>query len=223
MLAELGRAGIRDDDITVVFGLGSHRAHTPQERAQLAGDAVSRRVHCTDSDPNDVAVIGHTNRGTPVAVFRPVLAADVRVCLGVIEYHYFAGYSGGYKTVIPGVAGLETIQRNHCMMTQPEARAGKLTGNPVREDIDEAGAMVGVDFILNVILDEAHQIVSAVAGHPQLAHHEGWPGWTPSAAPPWISRPMWSWSARAVCRGTSTCTRRRRRWRMPGTSSGQAA
>jgi nickel-dependent lactate racemase len=173
VLAELGRAGVRDEDVTIIFGLGSHRPHTPQERTQLAGDAVSRRVRCIDSDPNDVTVIGHTSRGTPVAVFRPVLAADVRVCLGAIEYHYFAGYSGGYKAVIPGVAGLATIQRNHCMMTQPGAVAGNLTGNPVREEIEEAGALVGVDFILNVILDETHQIVSAVAGHPQIAHREG--------------------------------------------------
>ena len=128
VLAELGRAGIRDQDVTVVFGLGSHRPHTPQERAQLAGDAVSRRVRCIDSDPNDVAVIGHTSRGTPVAVFRPVLAADLRVCLGAIEYHYFAGYSGGYKAVIPGVAGLETIQRNHCMMTQAGGQRRQVDG-----------------------------------------------------------------------------------------------
>jgi len=173
VLAELSRAGIRDEDITVVFGLGSHRAHTPQERAQLAGDAICRRVRCVDSNPNDVTVIGHTSRGTPVAVFRPVLAADLRVCLGAIEYHYFAGYSGGYKAIIPGVAGLETIQHNHCMMTQPGAIAGNLAGNPVREDIEEAGEMVGVHFILNVILDETHQIVSAVAGHPRAAHREG--------------------------------------------------
>jgi nickel-dependent lactate racemase len=173
VLAELSRAGIRDEDVTVIFGLGSHRAHTPQERVQLAGDAICRRVRCIDSDPNDVAVIGHTSRGTPVAIFRPVLAADVRVCLGAIEYHYFAGYSGGYKAIIPGVAGLETIQHNHCMMTQRGAAAGNLMGNPVRADIEEAGVMVGVHFILNVTLDEAHQIVSAVAGHPQLAHREG--------------------------------------------------
>lgn len=173
MLEALTKAGVRDKDLTVVFGLGSHRPHTPEERERLAGKAVYRRVRCIDSNPCDVELIGHTSRGTPVTIFRPVLEADVRICLGAIEYHYFAGYSGGYKAVVPGVCGIDTIQHNHRMMTAPGAVAGRRVGNPVREDIDEAGEMVGVDFILNVILDGTRQVVSAVAGHPLVAHQEG--------------------------------------------------
>jgi nickel-dependent lactate racemase len=173
LLDELSRGGVRDRDTTVVFGLGSHRAHTEEERRRLAGQAVLDRVRCIDSDPGDVQSVGRTSRGTPVSVFRPVLEADVRVCLGNIEYHYFAGYSGGAKAIIPGTGGLDTIQQNHRLMVEPGARSGELDGNPVREDIEEASRMVGIDFVLNVILDGLQRIVDAVAGHSQVAHREG--------------------------------------------------
>ncbi len=173
VLDELNAAGVPDDDILVVLGLGTHRPHTAPEREGLVGSAVLRRVRCIDSDPLDVERIGVTRRGTPVEVFRPVLRADVRVLLGVIEYHYFAGYSGGLKALVPGVCSTATIQATHRRMTEPNATAGILEGNPVREDLDEAGELIGAAFILNVVVDEEHRIVKAVAGHPRLAHRAG--------------------------------------------------
>ena len=173
LLDELNRAGIPDAQISVVFGLGTHRAHTPEEQRVLVGDAVLGRVRCLDSDPTDVREVGTTSRGTPVEVFRAVLEADVRIAVGVIEYHYFVGYSGGVKALVPGVCSERTIQANHRRMTEPGATIGKHEGNPVREDIEEAGALIGVQFILNVVLDERHRIVAAVAGHPRTAHRAG--------------------------------------------------
>jgi len=173
LLDELNGAGIPDGDIAVVFGLGTHRAHTAAEQEALVGPSVFQHVRCVDSDPTDVERVGVTRRGTPVDVFRPVRRADVRVLVGVIEYHYFAGYSGGIKALIPGVCTEATIQANHRRMTEPGAVTGSLDGNPVREDIEEAGALVGADFILNVVLDEGKRIVCAVAGHPVLAHRAG--------------------------------------------------
>jgi nickel-dependent lactate racemase len=173
LLEELNRGGVPDEAISVVFGLGTHRPHSADERRALAGEAASRRVRCIDSDPADVVAVGTTRRGTPVEVFRPVLQADLRVALGVIEYHYFVGYSGGVKALVPGVCSERTIQHNHRRMTEPGAVTGNLEGNPVREDIEEAGALIGVHFILNVVLDEAHRIVAAVAGHPRAAHRAG--------------------------------------------------
>ncbi len=173
LLDELNRAGIPDAQISVVFGLGTHRAHTPEEQRALVGDAVLGRVRCLDSDPTDVREVGTTSRGTPVEVFRAVLEADVRIAVGVIEYHYFVGYSGGVKALVPGVCSERTIQANHRRMTEPGATIGKHEGNPVREDIEEAGALIGVQFILNVVLDERHRIVAAVAGHPRTAHRAG--------------------------------------------------
>ncbi len=173
VLAELNQAGIPDADITVIFGLGTHRAHREAEQRTLVGEAIFQRVRCLDTDPREAEWIGTTRRGTPVEVFRPVLAADARVLLGVIEYHYFAGYSGGVKALVPGACTRATIQHNHRMMTEAGAAAGRLEGNPVREDIEEAGHLVGADFLLNVVLDEQKRIVRAVAGDPVLAHRAG--------------------------------------------------
>jgi len=172
VLEELSAAGIPDSDITVVFALGSHRAHTEEEKKKLAGEEAYSRVRCIDSDPSDCVRFGVTKRGTPVDITRSVAEADFRVCLGNVEFHYFAGYSGGYKAIMPGASTPAAIQANHRMMVEEAAHAGKLEGNPIREDIEEAGAMVGVDFIVNAVLDEHRNIVYAAAGDVQLAHRD---------------------------------------------------
>jgi nickel-dependent lactate racemase len=173
VLAELEAAGACAQDITIVFALGSHRHHTEDERRRLAGDAVYSKYKCIDSDSEDCVNIGRTSLGTPVDIFRPVAEADRRICLGNIEYHYFAGYSGGAKAIMPGVSTYDAIQSNHSRMVEDAARAGSLSGNPVREDIEEAARLIGVDFILNVVLDEDKRIVKAAAGDVTLAHREG--------------------------------------------------
>lgn len=173
LLDELYAAGVRREDITVVFGLGSHRKQTPDEQKKLVGERAFAEVKCIDGDDSDCVHIGTTRRGTPVDIVRPVAEADRRICLGNIEFHYFAGYSGGAKAIMPGVSTRAAIQSNHSRMVEEAAAAGKLEGNPVREDIEEAAGMVGVDFILNVVLDEHKQIVRAVAGDVVQAHREG--------------------------------------------------
>ncbi|MEE3362084.1 MAG: nickel-dependent lactate racemase, partial [Anaerovoracaceae bacterium] len=173
LMDELGEAGVSDDDVTVVFGLGSHRHQTDDERRKLVGDTIYDRVKCIDSTPEDTVSFGATKRGTPVDISRAVAEADRRICLANIEYHYFAGYSGGAKSIMPGVSTPGAIQENHRSMVDPDAYTGHLEGNPVREDIEEAAAMVGADFILNVVLDEDKRIVKAVAGDMTEAHRTG--------------------------------------------------
>lgn len=173
LLEELAAAGVTRDRITVVFGLGIHRPHTPEEHRKLVGEGVYGTLRLLDSDASDMVFLGTTTRGTPVDVFGPVVRADRRICLGNIEMHYFAGYSGGCKAIMPGVSTHSAIQANHSRMVEPTAVAGRLEGNPIREDIEEAGALLGVDWILNVVLDEDKRVVRAVAGHPVLAHREG--------------------------------------------------
>lgn len=173
LLDELYAAGCAPQDITLVFALGSHRGHTPEEMAKLAGERAIREIRCVDGDPDDCVHIGVTDRGTPVDITRVVAEADRRICLGNIEYHYFAGYSGGAKAIMPGVSTPAAIQANHSMMVLPEACAGNLEDNPLRRDIEQAAAMTGVDFIVNVVLDEHKQIVRAVAGDLVKAHREG--------------------------------------------------
>ena len=159
--------------ITLVFALGSHRHQTDEERQRLAGERAWNEIRCVDSDPDDCIGYGTTSRGTPVDITRVVAQADRRICLGNIEYHYFAGYSGGAKAIMPGASTRAAIQANHSRMILPEAKAGALEDNPVRLDIEEAGAMVGIDFIVNVVLSEHKEILKAVAGDVTKAHREG--------------------------------------------------
>lgn len=173
VLDELSAAGIPDGDITVVFGLGSHRKQTEEEMRHLVGDAVYDRVKCVDSDIDDCINLGQTKNGTPLDITRSVAEADRRICLGNIEFHYFAGYSGGAKAIMPGVSTPAAIQANHSRMVSQDACAGKLEGNPVRADIEEAGAKVGIDYIINAVLDEHKHIVYAVAGDVVEAHRVG--------------------------------------------------
>lgn len=173
LLDELYAAGVAKEDITLVFALGSHRKHTGEERKKLAGERAFAEIACVDSDTADCVHMGDTAAGTPVDVTRVVAEADRRICLGNIEYHYFAGYSGGAKAIMPGVSTRDAIQSNHRMMVRPDACAGTLDTNPLRMDIEEAGAICGIDFIVNVVLSEHKEIIRAVAGHPVQAHREG--------------------------------------------------
>ena len=173
VLDELYEGGAEAKNITVVFALGSHRGHTEEEKKKLVGERVYQEVRCIDSDPLDCVHLGTTSAGTPVDITRSVAEADMRICLGNIEFHYFAGYSGGYKAIMPGCSTPEAIQMNHRMMVSDDACAGKLEGNPIRSDIEEAGEMCGVDFIVNAVLDEHKHIVYACAGDVTKAHREG--------------------------------------------------
>lgn len=173
LLEELYKAGVKAEDITLVFALGSHRRQTEEEKKALAGEKIYNEITCIDGDIEDFVNLGTTKRGTPVDIVRVVAEADRRICIGNIEYHYFAGYSGGAKAIMPGVSTREAIQMNHRLMTEEHACAGNLENNPLREDIEEAAALCGVDFILNVILDEHKNIIKAVAGDVIAAHRVG--------------------------------------------------
>ena len=172
VLDSLYEAGVKKEDITLVFALGSHRCHTPEEMKKLAGERAYGEITCVDADASDCVHMGTTSHGTPVDVFRLVAEADRRICLGNVEYHYFAGYSGGAKAIMPGVSTRAAIQSNHSMMVQEEACAGRLEGNPLREDIEEAGAICGIDYIVNVVLDEHKHVIMAAAGDAVKAHRE---------------------------------------------------
>ena len=173
VVRELLDAGCTPEEITVVFALGSHRGHTDEERRHLAGDWVFETVRCEDSDPNDCIHLGETKNGTPVDITRRVAEADYVICTGNIEFHYFAGYSGGYKAIMPGVSTPAAIQANHRMMIRDEAHAGAIDTNPIRMDIEEAGKICGADYLVNVVLDEHKHIVYAVAGDMIEAHRDG--------------------------------------------------
>jgi len=174
LLQRLRSAGLVEGDVTVVFGMGIHRHMTEAEKRALVGDDVFEKYRCVEStESGEYVFLGTTSRGTPVEVCPEVASCDLLICTGNIEYHYFAGYSGGVKAVLPGACSQRTVEANHAMQLLPGAELGSYDNNPVRQDIEEAGRMIGVDFILNVVLDEKKNIVRAVAGHPVLAHAEG--------------------------------------------------
>ena len=173
VIHELEMAGVAHSDISIVFALGIHRKHTTAEMKYLVGDDIYQKIKCMDSDIDDCVNLGHTKNMTPIDIFRPVVEADRRICLGNIEYHYFAGYSGGAKAIMPGVSTKAAIQNNHKKMVEINACAGNLLTNPVRADLEEAINYIPIDFIVNVVLNEDKEIIKAVAGHYIDAHREG--------------------------------------------------
>ena len=172
LLDELYAAGASKENITVVLALGSHREHTEEEKKHLVGDRCFDEVEVVDSNINNCVSLGETKAGTPIDFDKRVVDADFRIALGNVEFHYFAGYSGGYKALMPGVSTPLAIQANHSKMTHPKAVAGNMDGNPVRDDINEAGEKLGLDFIVNAVLDEHKNIVFAAAGDVYKAHEE---------------------------------------------------
>jgi nickel-dependent lactate racemase len=173
LLSELERAGVAARSVHVVFALGGHRCLTVPERASLLSPAIYDRVCCEDIGAGPFVDLGRTRRGTPIQIYQPVVEADWRIYVGNIEYHYFAGYTGGAKALLPGVSSPESIRANHSWMVHEEAAAGRLDGNPVREDMEEAASRLGPTFLLNVVLDADKRIVEAVAGDLTLAHRQG--------------------------------------------------
>ncbi|SKC64852.1 nickel-dependent lactate racemase family protein [Maledivibacter halophilus] len=174
VIRELKRGKAKEENITIVLALGSHRGHTEEEKIDLVGKEIYySNIKILDSNMNECINLGKCKNGTPVDIFRPVARADRIICMGNIEYHYFAGYSGGSKALMPGVSSHQAIQANHSNMVKKEAHAGNLENNPVRQDIDQTGDFIKIDFIINVVLNSKKEIVKAVAGDYIKAHREG--------------------------------------------------
>jgi lactate racemase len=172
----LNAAGIPDRDIFIVFALGIHRRQTDEERRLIAGGEIYSRIRCFDhisTDDAGLVEIGTTSFGNRVEINREVWEADRIILTGEIVYHLIAGYSGGRKSLVPGVAGFRTTTFNHRMIFDPACRAGKLDGNPAHEDLLEACRMVDPDFIVNVVLNPGGRLIRVVAGDYDLAHREG--------------------------------------------------
>jgi len=165
----LKTSGIPRDSIRILIGTGTHRAQTPAERATILGEYARSIPQVIDHRMDDIQYVGTTKRGTKASVNPRFLDADFALAIGNVDIHYFAGYTGGYKAIIPGLAGKETIERNHSLMTLPNAEPGVIEQNPVREDLEEAGQMTGLRYVVNVVLDEANRMVAAFAGDPIAA------------------------------------------------------
>jgi nickel-dependent lactate racemase len=169
IMRSLKASGVPRDNVRILIGTGTHRGHTPAEKHTLLGSFASSIPQVVDHDIDSVQYVGTTKRGIKVSVNPLLLDANFALAIGNVDVHYFAGYTGGYKAVIPGLAGKETIEKNHSLMTLPNAEPTVVESNPVREDLEEAGKMTGLRYVIDVVQDERKRIVSSYAGDPIVA------------------------------------------------------
>jgi len=178
LLERLELLGIPAQAITLYVAVGTHPPMTPSEfPAILPADILARyRVVSHDSENDDLLInLGVTSRGTPVWANRAYVESDFKIVIGNIEPHQFAGFSGGVKSAAVGLAGLNTINRNHALMTHPDSIIGEYETNPARQDIEEIGDKIVVHLALNAILNHSRQIVKALAGNPRAVMRAGVP------------------------------------------------
>ena len=177
MLREL-RLGNPEIDITLLISTGCHRAPTQDELLGKFGDEIMARekilVHdCGDTE--NLVQIGVLPSGAPLVINKIAEQAELLLAEGFIEPHFFAGFSGGRKSVLPGICGRETVLGNHCaeFIAHPNARTGVLEDNPIHRDMCAAVGMSGISYIVNVIINARKEVVAAFAGHPLQAHEAG--------------------------------------------------
>jgi nickel-dependent lactate racemase len=174
ILAELEQKTLREN-ITIIVALGLHPPLSKQELVKKLGKDIVTNYRVINHDVNQTVNIGTTSRGTPVDINRQVVEADFRISTGFIEPHFFAGFSGGRKSIAPGVFSVRSAYKNHGyqMIGHPLARPGILEGNPVHEDMVEQAKMAKLNFIVNVVLNKKRDIAHVVAGDFIEAHEKG--------------------------------------------------
>ena len=174
ILDELNKGGISDKNIKVIIARGQHRKMTEEEVKEKVGEEVLKRVKIKQHDPdNNLFYLGKSKRGNELWVNKEVVQAEVKIATGNIIPHRYAGYGGGAKSILPGISSREAIGYNHLYVETGEAALGKIEGNPVREEMEEAAKMIGLDMIVNTVMNVKNEIVKVVAGDPAKAHQEG--------------------------------------------------
>ncbi len=174
LLAELELAGVRDEDITLLCGIGMHRPSTPAEKIVKLGAEIVARYRVIDNEPTDPTALvdlGVTPNGVPVQVHRAAAEADLLIATGIVEPHQYAGYSGGRKTLAVGAAGEPLIAHSHgpAFVDHPGTRLGQIEGNPFHEAITEAARRANLRFIINVVLDDDKRVLKVAAGATEPA------------------------------------------------------
>lgn len=177
MLAEI-RSGSPDADITILIATGCHRGTTEEELVSKFGEAIVRKekivVHdCDDSE--NLVKIGVLPSGSECVINKLAMNADLLVAEGFIEPHFFAGFSGGRKSVLPGISGRKTVLANHCseFIANEYARTGILEHNPIHTDMLWAAKAAKLAYIVNVVLGSEKKVIGAFAGDPEKAHLKG--------------------------------------------------
>jgi nickel-dependent lactate racemase len=178
LLGHLEELGVKPGAIQFIISTGTHSRVSPVEYPLIAPQEILDRfpVHCHNCDDSESLIyLGTTSRDTPVWVNQLFAEADLRIVVGIIEPHQFQGFTGGVKGAAIGLAGRDTINHNHALMTSPKARLGRYLDNPARQEVEEIGQMIGVHFSLNALLNSDRQIVAVIAGDPYAVMEKGIP------------------------------------------------
>ena len=178
VLAELRAAGVPRDRITLFNSPGTHRPNTRDELAGMLGEEVVSRFRIVQNDARASGAhisVGTTRSGNEIRILREFTACSFKILTGFIEPHFFAGFSGGGKAVMPGLAHLDTVLRNHNArnIDDPNATWAVLDGNPVRAEVEEAAAFVRPDFLVNVALNRDKRVTRVFSGDVAAAYREG--------------------------------------------------
>ncbi len=176
LLRSLAELGLPPEAITFVVAGGLHSPMRQEELSQVLPAEIRSRYRVVSHDAaakEKLVDLGKTPLGTPVRINRLFAQAELRLVVGNLEPHQFMGFSGGVKTAAIGLAGRETIEHNHALMLDPRSDLARYEDNPARQDVEEIGRMIGVQFALNDTLNENKQIVHVLAGEPEAVMREG--------------------------------------------------
>ncbi len=169
LLDDLNAAGIADEQVYIVISLGTHRPLIREDLIKKLGEAVLERVRVYNhSAYQNVVTVGETSHGTPVEINKDYAEADLKIAVGMLSPHAFAGYSGGGKIIMPGLAGIETVHRNHKpVISGLVGRTGQVKGNTRRDEIEEAARIAGLDWLVNTVSNSKAETSAVFAGEPE--------------------------------------------------------
>lgn len=177
LLEEINKAGVKDKDISIIIALGTHRYMEQAEIVERFGKSIVERVSIANNEwkNKDIFIdLGKTEKGIPVIVNRQVYEADFVISVGVIATHDLAGWSGGYKMIQPGVCSWDTTMETHILAGRGDLIENLANeDNEIRKEIESVGKKVGLDFIINVVMDSKDSMLKFVCGEPIKAHREG--------------------------------------------------
>ncbi|MFW9947609.1 MAG: nickel-dependent lactate racemase [Candidatus Odinarchaeota archaeon] len=175
LIAELNDYGIKDNQILVLIATGLHRATYDDELERIIGNDLLKRINYINHDAKDndsLIYLGDTEDDVPIYVNKYYYESDLKVLTGYVEPHFFFGFSGGRKSIVPGISGALTIQANHSVenIDSPYSRFGIYENNPMAKNSTEIARLAGVDFVINVCIDEEHRITQVAAGELEEVH-----------------------------------------------------
>ncbi|HHV62838.1 MAG TPA: DUF2088 domain-containing protein [Firmicutes bacterium] len=180
IIKKLETAGINRDKVVIILALGSHRPMTRQDILKKVGPEILETVEVLNHHPfYDLVDVGISRCGNPIRINRTFMARELKIVVGTILPHDWAGFGGGAKNIIPGIGGIETLEANHRAIVPIDGREKIITSylgnpeNPLREDMEDIARKVGLDFIVNVVVNSKLEIAGLFAGDVVEAHREG--------------------------------------------------